>query len=84
MDARQFTAKDALVFNLFQISSNAIAWMIVAPFLDVIIYSESPNRVFSQRAAAALCNMVSAGIIGTLLLFLYSKICSGRETPSRV
>lgn len=68
-----FTGKDILVYNIFQIVANAIAWVLVAPVLDILIYSEPVELVFTQGIVAAITNAVSAGVIGTLLLFLYSK-----------
>lgn len=69
----EFTGKDILTFNINQVVANVVAWLIVAPTLDVVIYSEPANLVYTQGVVAALCNIVSAGVIGTLLLFIYSK-----------
>ena len=68
-----FTGKDVLVYNVCQIIANAFAWIVVAPVLDILIYSEPVELVFVQGLVAAASNAVSAGVIGTLLLFLYSK-----------
>ena len=67
------TGKDILVYNIWQIIGNAFAWIVVAPVLDIVIYSEPVELVFTQGAVACLSNAVSAGVIGSLLLFLYSK-----------
>lgn len=69
----EFTIKDAIRFNVYQIIANALAWIVVAPILDIIIYAEPTNLVFTQGIVAAISNAVSVGIIGTLLLALYSK-----------
>lgn len=68
-----FTGKDILIYNIYQIIANAIAWIVVAPVLDILIYSEPVELVFVQGLVAAGLNAISAGVIGTLLLFLYSK-----------
>lgn len=68
-----FGGKDILRFNLYQIVANAISWLVVAPVLDIVIYAEPQNLVFTQGAVAAVFNMISAGVIGTLLLKIYSK-----------
>ena len=70
-------------FNLYQIVANAISWIVVAPVLDIVVYGEPANLVFTQGAVAALSNAVSMGVIGTLLLFLYSKTRSGKGTLSK-
>ena len=41
--------------------------------LDIVIYSEPANLVFAQGIVAAISNAISAGVIGTVLLVLYSK-----------
>lgn len=69
----EFGLKDIVLFNVFQIVANAIAWIVVAPVLDIVIYSEPVNLVFTQGVVAAISNAVSAGVIGTILLVLYSK-----------
>lgn len=65
-------------FNTYQIFGNIIAWLAVAPLLDILIYSEPVNLVFTQGAVAALVNIISVGVIGTLLLVTYSRIRTGR------
>ncbi len=67
------TWKDILLYNVTQVIGNAFAWIVVAPVLDIVIYSEPVELVFTQGIVAALTNAVSAGVIGSLLLFLYSK-----------
>lgn len=68
-----FGGKDILLFNVYQIISNVIAWMLIAPALDVLVYAEPAGLVFTQGWVAALSNSISAGVIGTLLLVAYSK-----------
>ena len=67
------TWKDILLYNVTQVIGNAFAWIVVAPVLDIVIYAEPVELVFTQGVVAALTNAVSAGVIGSLLLFLYSK-----------
>ena len=67
------TGKDILTYNIFQVVANAFAWIIVAPVLDIVVYAEPVELVFTQGLVAALTNSISAGVIGTILLVLYSK-----------
>ena len=69
----EFGIKDVIRYNIFQIIGNAVSWIVVAPVLDIVMYQEPVNLVFVQGVVAAISNAVSAGVIGTLLLFLYSK-----------
>ena len=67
------TGKDIVRYNVVQVIANAFAWLVVAPVLDIVIYSEPVELVFVQGITATITNAVSAGVIGSLLLFLYSK-----------
>ena len=78
VDEGVFGGKDILFFNIVQVIGNVIAWIVVAPVLDIVIYGEPVNLVFTQGVVAAICNIVSAGVIGTLLLFIYSKTRSSK------
>ena len=73
MEEGIFGGKDILTYNIYQVIANVIAWIVVAPDLDILIYGEPVNLVFVQGAIAAVSNAVSAGVIGTILLVLYSK-----------
>lgn len=53
--------------------TNLVAWALVAPALDILIYSEPANKVFVQGIVAALTNSLSVAIIGTLLIIAYTK-----------
>lgn len=68
-----FTAKDAVIYNVFQVIGNAVAWIVVAPVLDIVMYAEPAELVFTQGVAAAIPNAITMAIFGTLLLFIYSK-----------
>ena len=67
-----FGVKDILTFNLYQIAGNVLAWLVVAPILDILIYAEPANKVFVQGAVACGMNIISAGVIGTLMLVAYA------------
>ena len=73
VDAGEFGKTDIVRFNVYQIVANIISWVIVAPVLDIVVYAEPVNLVFTQGIVAAICNAVSAGVIGTILLLLYSR-----------
>lgn len=66
------TAKGIVLFNIIQIIGNVFAWLLVAPILDILIYQEPANLVFTQGAIAALLNSISVAVIGSLLLVVYS------------
>jgi len=68
-----FEGKDIRTFNMYQAIGNLIAWLLIAPVLDILIYAEPVNLVFTQGAIACVMNIISAGVIGTLLLKAYAS-----------
>lgn len=68
------TAKIVIFFNVVQVIANAIAWIGLAPVLDILIYAEPAEKVFIQGALAFVGNIVVAGVLGTLLAYTYSKV----------
>ena len=68
-----FGTKEILTFNAVQAVAHFVAWVVVAPILDILIYSEPVNLVFTQGLVAFIGNAISTGIIGTLLLVVYAR-----------
>ena len=62
----EFGKKDIILFNVYQIIGNAIAWIIVAPILDILIYAEPANLVFTQGVVAAISNAISFSLMPTI------------------
>ncbi len=79
----EFNLKSIITFNVIQVIGNFVAWIIVAPLLDILIYSEPANLVFTQGAFAAVSNSLSAGIIGTLLLIAYAATRSKKGSLTK-
>jgi energy-coupling factor transport system substrate-specific component len=75
--------KTIVFFNVIQAVANAIAWIIVAPVLDILVYKEPANKVFVQGAFAFLGDIIIIGVLGTLLLVAYSKI-AGKSSNLKV
>ncbi len=68
------SGKNLIIFNVVQVVANAVAWIVVAPVLDILIYAEPSDKVFSQGAIAFILNIIAIGILGSLLLVAYSRI----------
>lgn len=79
----EFKKKDIIKFNAIQIIGNLIAWLVVAPVLDIVIYAEPINLVFTQGAIAALMNSISAGVIGTFFLIAYASTRTKKGSISK-
>ena len=79
----EFKGKDILTFNVIQIIGNVVAWVVAAPVLDILIYQEPVNLVFTQGITAAIMNIVSAGVFGTLLLVAYAATRTKKGSLSK-
>lgn len=66
-------AKKLIRFNVAQIIAHLLAWGLVAPVLDIVIYAEPIDKLFAQGLMAAIANIITTGIVGSLLLFAYAK-----------
>lgn len=65
--------KKIVQFNVAQIVAHLLAWGLVAPCLDIAIYKEPIEKLFAQGLMAGTANIVTIGIVGTLLLVAYAK-----------
>lgn len=68
----EFGKKDILAFNLAQIVAHVVAWIVVAPVLDILMYAEPANKAFLQGVVGGASNIVTTAIIGTLLCVAYA------------
>lgn len=69
----EFGKKQIITFNIYQIIANAIAWGIIAPTLDIVIYAEPLGKLYLQGAFAGISNIIVVGVLGTILLYSYAK-----------
>lgn len=69
----EFNKKDKIRFNISQVIAQVIGWFILAPTLDILIYAEPANKVFTQGIVAGISNIITVGVIGTILLTAYVK-----------
>ncbi len=69
--SNKFDKMDIISFNVAQVLSHIIAWGLVAPLGDILIYSEPANKVFLQGLVGGLANIVTTAVVGTLLCAAY-------------
>lgn len=65
--------KKIIRFNVAQIIAHLLAWGLIAPCLDILIYNEPLDKLFAQGLTAAIVNIITTGVVGTLLLIAYAK-----------
>lgn len=74
LDIREgFDSKKLVQFNVAQVIAHLLAWGFVAPVLDIIIYAEPVEKLFSQGLVAGVANIITTGVVGSLLLLAYAK-----------
>jgi len=64
--------KGLVKFNLSQLVSHVISWIVVANVLDVLFYQEPFAKILVQSLGATLINVVTTAIVGSLLCVAYS------------
>lgn len=67
------TKKKLIQFNFLQVIANVICWGIVAPLGDILVYSQPAGKVFLQGVTATVTDILSVGVVGTLLISAYAK-----------
>ena len=61
------------MFAVANLIAHAAAWIVVAPVLDILIYAGPVKKVFAQGAFAAVSNIITAVVVGGLLILAYTK-----------
>lgn len=72
VESGEFGVKKIILYNVAQILANAVSWLLIAPTLDILVYSEPANKVYLQGVIAGISNAVAAGVLGTILLVGYA------------
>ena len=72
MDEAEMGKKGLIKFNISQVVSHVICWGVVAPVLDILIYSEPLDKLFAQGLVAGVSNAVTTAIVGSLLCVAYA------------
>jgi energy-coupling factor transport system substrate-specific component len=68
-----FGVKQAVIFNVIQLLTNALAWVVIAPTLDILIYQEPSDKVYLQGVVSGGLNAAVVLVLGTILLFGFSR-----------
>ena len=69
---KTFGKKEIITFNVSQVIAHLVAWGVVAPVLDILIYAEPANKVFVQGLVGGIANIVTTAVVGTLLAVAYN------------
>ncbi|MCM0583413.1 ECF-type riboflavin transporter substrate-binding protein [Weissella diestrammenae] len=66
------TRQKLLYFNIWQLLANLIAWGVIAPLGDILIYGETLKSAFVQGLTAVVVNFGVIAIFGSLMLVAYN------------
>ena len=69
----KFGKTEIIRYVVMNAIAHVVAWIGVAPILDIVIYAEDKNLVFTQGAVACVANFLTGVIIGGLLILVYVK-----------
>ena len=78
-----FGKEQIIPFVVYVLIAQAIAWLIVAPMLDILVYSEPANLAFTQGVMAFISDFLVSAIIGSLLLKAYAATKTGKGQLSK-
>lgn len=79
----EFTRGTAIRFSLAVLAANALAWLLVAPLGDVLIYSEPAAKVWAQGGLAFVSNSLTAIVLGVIILSVYARTRTRTGSLSR-
>ena len=67
------TARKLVLFNVWQLIANVVAWLVIAPLGDHWIYGLALSESYQQGVVAALANTVVIAVLGTALITVYNR-----------
>ena len=72
MDEAEIGKKGLIKFNIAQVVSHLVCWMVIAPVLDVYMMGEPWDKLIAQGLMAGIGNAVTTAIVGSLLCVAYA------------
>ncbi|MBJ7659036.1 ECF-type riboflavin transporter substrate-binding protein [Weissella confusa] len=67
----ELTSRKLVLFNIWQLTANAVVWLVIAPLGDHWIYGTMLGKAYAQAGMAMLANTLVIAILGTLFIKLY-------------
>lgn len=65
--------KPGFFFIIINIIAQAVAWLLVAPVLDIVMYGEPSDLVFLQGVTAFIINAIASCVVGFILCLVYAS-----------
>lgn len=83
LDEGELGTPGLIRFNIAQVIAHMVGWCLVAPGLDILIYSEPADKVFLQGISASIMNIVTTAVVGSLLLVAYAATKTKKGSLSK-
>jgi len=83
VDEGKFGKSEIISFVFWVVIANALAWVLVAPVLDIVIYSEPVAKVFAQGITAFIVDAIVSVVIGIILLKAYASTKTKKESLAK-
>ena len=68
----EFNKKEIFIFNIAQMVIHVVAWLVIAPILDMVMYGELADKAFVQGLTCAGIDILATAVVGTLLCVAYA------------
>ena len=79
----KFGKSEVIPFVIWVVVANAVAWCLVAPVLDIVLYSEPANKVFIQGVTAFIVDAIVSVVVGIILLKAYAATKTKKGSLSK-
>jgi energy-coupling factor transport system substrate-specific component len=73
VEAGEFGKSEMIYFAIYAVIGNALAWLLVAPVLDILMYAEPVSTVFLQGITAFIIDAIVSVVVGGILLKAYAS-----------
>ena len=79
----RFNTSELITFVIWAVIANAVAWLVAAPVLDIVMYSEPASTSFLQGVTAFGLDSIVSCVIGAILLKAYASTKTGKGSLSK-
>lgn len=78
-----FGKSEFIPFAIWAVVGTAVAWLLCAPVLDIVMYSEPASTVFAQGVMAFVLDAIVSVVLGGILLKAYAATKTGKGALSK-
>ena len=79
----RFGKAEAVTFSIYAVVGSAVAFILMAPIGDIVIYAEPANKVFAQGAMSFVIDAVTSVVVGLILLKAYAGTKTSKGSLSK-